>query len=281
MRQEFLKSKADIRIFQILVMSCLFGWGAIVYDFSINWQQVMLTFSAGLISQLFWIRCYNLSYKSLFSAIISCFGIVLLLRANSLWVHPLAAVIAINSKFILQVQKRHFINPSALAIVISLLFLPNTWLSPGQWGATISFGIWITAIGCLLVSRAKMINISWLFIFFYLSGLLIRNSYLGYEIEIFWHSATSGSLLLFTFFMISDPKTAPDHFYGKIILALIVAIVSLLLHYYIFTTNGYIYALVFTSILTPLLNKWKKAKHFTWSQHEHLSNNHSHRPSYI
>lgn len=269
--------RSDVRVLQIIVMCLLLGTGVFAYDFSLSWQQVALTFFAGVVTQLIWIHRFGLSKQSLFSAIISCFGLVLLLRANSLWVHPLAATVAISSKFWIQIDRKHFFNPSALGIVLALFILPNTWLSPGQWGATASLGVWLTAVGCLIASRAKRIDISWLFLAFYLGGLFLRNLYLGYEIQIFWHSASSGSLLLFTFFMISDPKTSPDHFFGKIIQAFTIAMISLFLHYYVFTTNGYIYALVGTSFFVPFLNKWLKAKPFEWRGNENLrttSSNH-------
>ncbi|MCB9062042.1 MAG: RnfABCDGE type electron transport complex subunit D [Halobacteriovoraceae bacterium] len=268
--------KSDIRIFQIIVMSLLLGTGVFVYDFTLNYQQVALTFIAGILSQIFWIHHLGLNKSSLLSAVITCLGLALLLRANSLWVHPLVSVIAISSKFWFQVSKKHFFNPSAFGIVLALLFFPNTWLSPGQWGSTTSSGIWLAAIGCLIASRAKRIDISWLYLFFYLGGLFIRNLYLGYEIEIFWHSASSGSLLLFAFFMISDPKTSPDHIFGKIILALIIATLSLFMQYYLYITNGHIYALIGTSFFVPLLNKWIQAESFKWRNNEdfRVSNNH-------
>ena len=239
-----------------------------------------MTFAAGLATQAFWILRLRLSYRSLLSALISCLGIALLLRANGLWIHPLIASLSISSKFFLQIHRRHFFNPSALGIVVALLVLPNTWLSPGQWGSAVSTGVWFVAIGGLIATRARRIDISWLFLIFYLGGLFLRNLYLGYEIEIFWHSASSGSLLLFAFFMISDPKTSPDHFVAKAMQALVVALVSLFLHYYFYKTNGYIYALVGTSLLVPFLNQWMRAKPFEWRRHENSQSHHRPLVSY-
>ena len=255
----------DIRFLQILLMGLLLLVGVLSFDFSLSWNQVALTFLAGLCSQFFWIKRLHLKYHSFLSAMVTCLGLTLLLRANNLWVHPVIAVLSISSKFLLQKNGQHFFNPSALGLVLALLIFPNTWISPGQWGSTFLIAAWIIAFGFLVSWRANRADISWLFLSFYLGGLFLRNLYLGYEIEIFLHAAANGSLLLFTFFMISDPKTSPDHFFGKVIQALFIALLSLYFHYYLYITNGFIFALVCSAFLVPKLNQWMKAKQFEWS----------------
>ena len=190
-------------------------------------------------------------------------SIALLLRSSHFWIHPLSAILAISSKFLIQKNRRHFFNPSALGIFL-VLFLPGAWLSPGQWGSLLLMGAWVTVFGSLIVKGVKRFDISWLFLFFYLGGLFIRNTWLGYEWAVFKHSFLNGSLLVFAFFMISDPKSSPDHVLGKAIQAFFVAIISLFLHYYLYRPNGWIYSLVFSSPLVPLLNAFFKAKPFEW-----------------
>ena len=45
------------------------------------------------------------------------------------------------------------------------------------------------------------------------AGLMFIRSYvyLGWPIDHFWHTLSSGTLLLFAFFMITDPVTTPNH----------------------------------------------------------------------
>lgn len=262
------KIRQDIRYVQILIMGLLLSGGVILYDFSLSGTQMVLTFLAGIFTQIFWIRRLKLNSHSLLSALITCLGLALLLRANALWIHPLVASLSISSKYLIQKSGRHIFNPSALGLVLALLVFPNTWLSPGQWGANWAYSIWFVALGSLAATRARQIDISWMFLIFYLGGLFIRNLYLGYEMEILWHTAANGSLLLFAFFMISDPKTAPDHFLGKMIQALSVALSSLFLHYYVFTQNGFVWTLVVSSFFVPFLNQWLKAPPFYWRNHD-------------
>lgn len=258
----------DVRWIQLVGMGLLLSCGVYLYDFSLLPSQVVATFTIGLLTQLFWIHRLKLPMKSLLSAGISCFGIVLLMRSSSLWAHPFAALFAINSKFWFQKNRRHFFNPSAVAIVLAIAVFPNSWISPGQWGSSLLAAAWILAMGTMLVSHVKRIDITWLFLTFYLGGLFIRNTYLGYEIEIFYHTAMSGSLLLFAFFMISDPMTSPDHVLGKMLQALFVAAGSLTMHYYFFIPNGFVYMLVLSAFFVPFINSWLPAKRFQWSSYE-------------
>lgn len=254
----------DIRYIQLVFMGGLLSYGVLAFDLSILKTQIVLTFLSGILTQLFWVKILKLKSSSLLSALISSLSIVLLLRSDNIWIHPLAAFIAINSKFFIQNKRQHFYNPSALGIFI-VLFLGASWLSPGQWSSSVSLAVWMVACGCFIVRRVHRIDISWLFLFFYLSGLLVRNIYLGYEMAIFFHSALNGSLLLFAFFMISDPRTSPNHFLGKAIFTFFVAISTLIFQYYFYMQNGLIYSLIFWSSFIPLLNKVFQANAFEWN----------------
>ena len=259
-----IASRIDIRYIQLVFMGVLLSYGVLAFDLSILKTQIILTFLSGVFTQLFWIKVLKLKSKSLLSALISSLSIALLLRSDNIWIHPLAAFIAINSKFFIQSKRQHFYNPSALGIFIVLL-LGSSWLSPGQWSSSVSLAVWMVACGCFIVSRVHRIDISWLFLFFYLGGLLVRNIYLGYEMAIFFHSALNGSLLLFAFFMISDPRTSPNHFLSKALFTFFVAITTLIFQYYFYMQNGLIYSLVFWSSFNPLLNKIFQADAFEWN----------------
>ncbi len=252
-------------------MASLLSLGVYLYDFTLGLEQVILTFMGGLLAQLFWVKKYNLSKASFLSAGITCMGLVLLLRTNTLWLHPLIAVLAISSKFILQKNKQHIFNPTAIGLVIALTFFSSSWLSPGQWGSQILLAFWLIAIGSVLTFRAKQLDMAWYFLLFYLGGMALRNLYLGYEVEILIHAAKNGSLLLFAFFMITDPKTTPNHKYSKILFAFIIAMGSLICRYYFYFNHSYIYCLVVTSLFVPLFNKKFIAPKFQWRVYEKKS----------
>jgi len=83
--------------------------------------------------------------------------------------------------------------------------------------------------------------------------------------DYFIHSVSTGSLLLFTFFMISDPRTSPNHPFARIIWAVLIAVVSFYLAAFKWKYNTIIWVLVAAAPLVPLLDKIFKAKSFYWT----------------
>ena len=97
-----LLAKLDARWFQIAFLSSFLLLGALARDFALTWPQVALTFTFALATQAAWQWGLKLPNRNgwggYLSAIVSAFGISILVRADSLWVHPLLACIAMSSK---------------------------------------------------------------------------------------------------------------------------------------------------------------------------------------
>jgi Na+-translocating ferredoxin:NAD+ oxidoreductase RnfD subunit len=87
---------------------------------------------------------------------------------------------------------------------------------------------------------------------------------LGWPPDHFIHSVNTGSLLLFSFFMISDPKTSPDHPLARIIWAVVIAAVAFYLTAFKWKYNTAIWVLVAAAPLVPLLNAIFKSNSFQW-----------------
>ena len=65
----------------------------------------------------------------------------------------------------------------------------------------------------------------------------------------------SGALLLFTFFMITDPKTTPDRRSARMLFGTLVACLAAWLQFGQYLPQGLMYALFFTSPLVPVLDR--------------------------
>lgn len=96
-------SPADSRLLQIFFLGLLLATGAWIPDFAIRLAQIILTFAAALGCQALCSRSTG-RQNSWRSAFITGLGISLLLRADNLWGHPLAAPAAIGSKFVFRVR---------------------------------------------------------------------------------------------------------------------------------------------------------------------------------
>lgn len=256
----------DPRIFQIFALGILLATGAYFRDFSIRPAQIILTFAAGLFTQKV---CWSLDTakpRSFRSAIITCFSLSLLLRANGLLAHPLAATAAISSKSLFRFRGKHLFNPATFGLIFAFVLLPGCWVSPGQWGQDVAIACWVAMLGTLVTQRARRSDISWTFAAFYLGAIAIRVAYLGQRWAVWTHQLQSGALLLFAFFMISDPMTGPNSRRGRLAQAALVAALAYAWQFRFYRVNGLIWALFIAAPAVPLWDAIWPARKFQWTQ---------------
>jgi Na+-transporting NADH:ubiquinone oxidoreductase subunit NqrB len=254
----------DARVFQILFLASLLSVGVLTRDFTLRWEQMALTFAAGLMTQIYALHRIGMPNGSYLSAVVTCFGLSILLRADSLWVHPLIAIIAIGSKFVLRVNGKHLYNPANLGVMVALILLPGAWVSPGQWGHDLVAAGWFLMLGSVVTGRARRWDVSWMFLGCFLGMVALRMLLLGQNPWVFVHQLGNGALLLFTFFMISDPMTIPNHRRARLLYAAIVAGFAIFWQYGLFKPNALVWALFLCTPLVPLLDRWWKAERFQW-----------------
>jgi enediyne biosynthesis protein E5 len=259
-----LRLPGDARIYQIAFLASLLGVGAILRDFSLLPEQMALTFVAGLSTQALCIRALGLQRAGYLSAVITCFGLSILLRADTAWVHPLAASVAIGSKFVLRVNGKHVCNPANVGIIAALLLLPGSWISPGQWGSDLALACWVIALGATVARKAHRWDISWAFLACFLGLAALRVAWLGQSLAVLVHQLQSGALLLFAFFMISDPMTIPNRMSARMLYAFIVASAAFCWQFVLFRPNALIWALFLSTPLVPLLDLCFPATRYRW-----------------
>jgi Na+-transporting NADH:ubiquinone oxidoreductase subunit NqrB len=256
----------DARLYQIACLAALLGAGVLARDFSLQAEQVALTFAAGIATQLFWVRALGLHRVGVLSAVITCFGLAVLLRADSLWVHPLAAAACLSAKFLLRVNGKHLFNPTNLGVVIAVLLLPGAWISPGQWGADLLLACWVVALGGIVANRARSFDMSAAFLVCYVGALAARVAWLEQDWSVLTHQLQSGALLVFAFFMISDPMTIPNRVRARVAYAACVAGLAYVWQYVFYVPNGPVWALFLCAPLVPLLDRVWPAARPTWGQ---------------
>ena len=256
----------DARLFQIAFLATLLTIGVLLRDFALLPAQMALAFAAGLATQALWIGALGIRHRGVLSAVITCFGLSILLRADSLWVHPLAAALAISAKFVIRVRGKHLYNPANLGVILAISLLPGAWISAGQWGQTLALAVWFVVLGGVVVNRAQRADIAWVFLAAYLGLIALRVSALGQPWTIFLHQLSNGGLLLFAFFMISDPMTIPNRRDARVAYAVVVALVAFLWHFALFKPNGLVWALFFCAPLVPVIDYlWPGPRH-EWSK---------------
>ncbi len=199
------------------------------------------------------------------SALITALSLCLLLKTGHGWTSLLAAFLAVASKYIFRIRQKHLFNPSAFGIAATILITGDAWLSPGQWGnGTVLFFLALT-LGTIVVTRVQKLDCSLSFLVTF-AGLLYWRQVcsLGWPGDYFWHTISSGSLLLFSFFMISDPKTSPNHPLARVFWAVTIAILSFYLAAFRWMYNTPIWMVVGLAPLVPVLDVFFPARSFQW-----------------
>jgi Na+-transporting NADH:ubiquinone oxidoreductase subunit NqrB len=178
-------------------------------------------------------------------------------------------VVTIASKFVLRVRGKHLFNPTNFGLVAMMLATGGgVWVSPGQWGSAAFFAFLIACLGGLVVNRAARSDVTYAFLVFYLAVLFGRALWLGQPPAIPLHQLASGGFLIFTFFMISDPKTTPDSRAGRILFALLVALGAGFVHFVLYRPNGLLLSLAFLSPLVPLIDRLLPGPRYVWRRAE-------------
>ena len=248
----------DPRWLQIAFLCSFLLLGLTARDFPI-WHAPLL-FAACLATQLACERLLELPHAGLLSPIITSFGLTLLLRAGSWWVPPLAGVLAIGSKYALRIRGRHFFNPANFGLCCLMLLTPRAWCSPTQWGESGLLLLWILALGLAVAHRAFRADVSLAFLASWMLLRAARVQFLGQRPEVLLHQLASGSLLLFTFFMISDPKTTPRGRAARLGFAGCVAALAFALQHVAYARNPIIWALFLCAPLVPLLDRLEQTE---------------------
>jgi enediyne biosynthesis protein E5 len=259
---------ADPRLYQIGTLASLLVYGMGWLDFEITLDRVALLLATVLATQ--WIGDRLTGGRVPFgssarSALISGLSLCLLLRTNRADLAVLAAILTIGGKFLIRVNGKHVFNPTNGGIVAMLLLTNQVWVSPGQWGAAAFFAVLMACAGSLVVNRAARSDVTYAFIVCYCALLFGRSFYLGEPLTIPLHRLESGALLLFTFFMISDPKTTPDSRTGRVLFAALVAFGAWYVQFRLFRTNGLLWSLASCSMLVPVIDWIVPGSRYAWA----------------
>lgn len=255
----------DPRHYQIAVLGSLLVYGMVALDFEVTAARASLILTTVLGSQ--WLLSMGMHLRFEWrSALISGLSLCLLCRCSAWWLAVLAAGIAIGSKFALRWRGKHLFNPTNIALVLLMLVSDGrVWVSPGQWGNVAFFAFLMACLGGLVVTRARRADVALTFLFSWIALLVGRSLWLHEPMTIPLHRLQNGALLLFTFFMISDPRTTPDSRAGRIVFAVLVALGGWWWQFRMFETNGPLWALAVVSLLTPLLDFLLPAQRYSWS----------------
>jgi Na+-transporting NADH:ubiquinone oxidoreductase subunit NqrB len=204
--------------------------------------------------------------NSLRSSLITALGLCLLLRGNSYQTMMLAGFLAIASKFLFRYRSKHFFNPANFGIVSALLLTNDAWVSPGQWGTDWWYLLLFAGMGGIILQKVGRWDTSVTFLLVYAGLEAIRDAWLGWSGDVWLHQLSSGSLLLFALFMLTDPRSIPNATIGRIFWAIAIAITTVILQDYFYINTAIFWALFIISPLTILFDLVWSAPRFMWNK---------------
>ncbi|MEO8431040.1 MAG: RnfABCDGE type electron transport complex subunit D [Acidobacteriota bacterium] len=246
--------RSDARLYQIASLALLLAYGMAALSFDVAPARAALLLGTALASQLGFSRLARLAAFDPWSALISGLSLCLLLRTPSALLAVAAAVITIGSKFALRWNGKHLFNPTNFGLVAMLAAGADVWVSPGQWGSAVILAFLIVCAGRFVVHRAARADVTLAFLATYAALLFARALAVHDPWTIPAHRLQSGAILLFAFFMISDPKTTPDSRIARILFGAAVALGAAYIQLRIFRPNGAVWSLALCSLLVPLLD---------------------------
>ena len=144
---------SDARHYQIAALATLLIYNIGWLDFGARPLNSALAIAAALATQAFCTWWYKLPAFDPRSPLITGLSLSLLLRAEDPWLHALAGVIAIGSKFVFRIDGKHIWNPAGFAIVVLLFASGGVWISPGAWGSTVWFAALLGFFAILVLQR--------------------------------------------------------------------------------------------------------------------------------
>jgi Na+-transporting NADH:ubiquinone oxidoreductase subunit NqrB len=258
---------SDPRHGQIATLATLLTYGTSRLGFDIALPQVAVTIASALAAQagFEWAIAGRPSVSGLKSALVSSLSLCLLLRTDVLALAAVGSVMAVGSKFTVRVGNKHLFNPTNIALVVLVAVSDRVWISPGQWGSETALAFLFASAGLMVVHRAARADVTLAFMACYAALLVGRSVWLNEPLTIPLHRLEGGAFLLFSFFMISDPKTTPDSRWGRILFASLVAAGAANVQFRLFRTNGFLWALACASPLVPLLDWRFPDARYDWS----------------
>src|SRR4051794_28071634 len=257
---------SDARHYQIAALSTLLVYNLGWLDFGARPLNSALAIGGAVATQVLCARAFGLPTIDLRSPLITGLSLSLLLRADEAWLHALAGVIAIGSKFVFRIDGKHIWNPAGFAIVALLFTSSDVWISPGQWGSAVWFAALLGFFAILVLHAARRSDMAIFFLGSHAALLFARALWLGDPLAIPLHQLQSGSLLIFTFFMISDPRTSPDSRFGRFIFAASVALAGHYMAFFMQMRPALYIALIALSPFVLLIDRVFPASRFAWNR---------------
>lgn len=246
----------DPRWLQVLFLTCFDLYALSAPGFSRSPSQYLTGMAVCLLLDAAFLYFYRRVLLIPVSGFISSMGLLLLCDSPFVWPYAAVGAISILSKQLVRVDGRHVFNPLNFGMVAGLLFFSGEMtVVAGRWGGAREGLLAVMALGCVVVWRAKRLDLAVAYWLSFLGGAYVRSLYTGAAMGVLLTPMKGAAFQLFTFFMITDPMTTPESRRGRLLFALTLGALD---NYLRFKQVSFapLYALFALSAFVPL---WRRA----------------------
>jgi len=252
-----LPSVRDARLHLASVIISLQVLGQVAFDFRVSIAQILISLGTCALLEVgiaFW-RQRVIMWPA--SALITGNGVGFILRVpgthhgdwwslHGWWIYLGTAAVSLLSKHLVRVRGGHIFNPSNIGLVLCFLVLGSGRAEPLDfwWGPMspwmVAALVIIVSGGLAILSRLHLLVIAVGFWVSFAAGVGVLAAS-GHAMAARWHLGpvtglyfwwvlvTSPEILVFLFFMITDPKTTPSGFRARIAYAAGIGLLTALL----------------------------------------------------
>jgi Na+-translocating ferredoxin:NAD+ oxidoreductase RnfD subunit len=252
-----LPTLRDPRLHLAAVIVSLQVLGQVAFDFQLSIAQILISlFTAAVLEVAIAFRSQRVLMWPA-SALLTGNGVAFVLRVpgtehgdwwsmNGAWIFAATSAVALLSKYVIRVRGRHIFNPSNFGLVLCFLLLGVTradplalWWGPLSPALVLALAI-IVAGGFAILRRLHLVGVAVGFWVAFAAGIGVLAAS-GHTMTAAWHVGpiegadfwwllvSSPEILVFLFFMITDPKTIPASRGGRLVYAVSVGLLATVL----------------------------------------------------
>jgi Na+-translocating ferredoxin:NAD+ oxidoreductase RnfD subunit len=252
-----LPKPSDPRLHLAAVIVSLQILGQAAFHFRVSIAQILLSIATCAVLEIAITARKQKVWMWPASALLTGNGVAFILRVpgtphgawwslHGWWIFVATAAVSLLSKYVITWRGGHIFNPSNIGLVLCFLVLGKTraepldfWWGPMSWWLGLALVI-IVAGGFLILTRLKLLVVAVGFWVSFAAGIAVLCA-TGHSMTARWHLGpiagfhfwqvllTSPEVLVFLFYMITDPKTAPAGRRPRLVYAVAIGLLAAVL----------------------------------------------------
>ena len=247
-----LPSIRDARLHVAAVIVTIHVLGQVTLRFHVSVPQILAAVLTCAVLEVTLTFCRTRSLVWPASAMLTGSGVALILRVPSTprgdhwtthrwYVFAVVAGVSLATKYLIRYRDSHVFNPSNVGLVVAFLVLGSTRVEPLDfWWAPLGRGMIaayaVIIVGGVLITRRLDLLVAAATFWIVLAagvGLLAASGHCMVArwafapvcgFDFWWVIVTSPEVLIFLFFMITDPRTLPPGRVGRIVFGFVLAV---------------------------------------------------------